>query len=318
MGFQSVDMCIFTGLPAQNLPSDFDGIEYLVTIGNKRHMIRAPYYATEWEKDDPFFKENKYLFYSLLLNNRWFEDEKNYITIDALQRLLTERDYPKTPSQKSENLFLHLLRLQKEDGQEVKVHEILWKNGGWRMLYFKSFLECAFYLDHLENEGLVTLFKTSFGDHDLAHTFSITYKGLSYAMKLQEEGTKSKKCFVAMSFNPSVAPIREAIRNALLETNYEAVIIDEQNIDSDRTINDEIIASLKRCKFCIADFTLHSNGVYFESGFALGQSKKVIYTCRQDEFANAHFDIRPLQHIIYETTDQLTKDLVNKIRAYID
>ena len=69
------------------------------------------------------------------------------------------------------------------------------------------------------------------------------------------------------------------------------------------------------------DFSLlnvwDSKGVYFESGFALGQGKKVIYTCSNTEFANAHFDIRPLQHIIYETTEQLTKDLINKIEAFI-
>ena len=77
------------------------------------------------------------------------------------------------------------------------------------------------------------------------------------------------------------------------ETGFEPILIDERNIDSDRTINDEIIANLKKCKFCIADFSYHSNGVYFESGFALGQNKKVIYTCLDREFEKAHFDIRP-------------------------
>ncbi len=121
-----------------------------------------------------------------------------------------------------------------------------------------------------------------------------------------------------MSFDPPTKPIREAIRKALTLTGYEAIIIDEQIIDSERTINDEIIASLKKCKFCIADFSLHSRGVYFESGFALGHGKKVIYTCGKEEFTKAHFDIKPLQHIIYETPEQLTKDLINKIEAYIN
>ena len=120
-----------------------------------------------------------------------------------------------------------------------------------------------------------------------------------------------------MSFKKETAEIRSAIKKALDLTGFIPILIDEQNVDSDKTINDEIIANLKRCKFCIADFTFHSMGVYFESGHALGQGKKVIYTCREDEFANAHFDIRPLQHIIYETTEQLTKDLVNKIDAWI-
>jgi hypothetical protein len=318
MGNYSIDTCIFTGLPAQNLQSAFDGIEYAIAIGQLKHLIRVPHYAVNWEKDDPFFKENKYLFHALLLNNRWFDDEKDCITPEALRKLLTERDYPKTPTQKSENLFLQLVSLQKTDGEEVRINDILWKSEGWRKFYFKSVSECDFYIDHLRSEGLIKLVKTSYGGHELTFSFSMTYKGLSRAIELQKEGDKSRKCFVAMSFHPSTSAIREAIKKAIAETNYEAVIIDEQNINSDRTINDEIIANLKRCKFCIADFTLHSKGVYFESGFALGQSKKVIYTCRKDEFAGAHFDIKPLQHIIYEKPEQLTADLVNKIRAYID
>lgn len=99
---------------------------------------------------------------------------------------------------------------------------------------------------------------------------------------------------------------------------YEPIIIDEEQIASDRTINDEIIAGLKRCKFCVADFSLHRNGVYFESGFALGQGKKVIYLCSREEFASAHFDIKPLQHIIYDSQEQLLRDLKFKIQAFID
>lgn len=68
----------------------------------------------------------------------------------------------------------------------------------------------------------------------------------------------------------------------------------------------------------VADFSFHSNEVYFESGFALGQGKKVIYTYSKEEFGNAHFDIRPLQHIIYESPEQLSKELVNKIEAFIN
>ncbi|MEP6737098.1 MAG: hypothetical protein ABJA70_16360, partial [Chryseolinea sp.] len=85
-----------------------------------------------------------------------------------------------------------------------------------------------------------------------------------------------------------------------------------------KTINDEIIAGLRKCKFCIADFSYHRNGVYFEAGFALGQKKPVIYSCMKEEFAKAHFDIKPLQHIIYDTPDELRDKLISKIQAWID
>ena len=120
-----------------------------------------------------------------------------------------------------------------------------------------------------------------------------------------------------MSFSKEMSDVRQEIKNALEATGYYPIIIDEQHIESDQTINDAIIAGLKSSKFCIADFTEHKNGVYFESGFALGQGKKVIYTCRQDEFQNIHFDINHFAHIIYENPSNLKEMLINKINAWI-
>ncbi|HYC86761.1 MAG TPA: hypothetical protein VEB86_16125, partial [Chryseosolibacter sp.] len=82
-------------------------------------------------------------------------------------------------------------------------------------------------------------------------------------------------------------------------------------------INDAIIVGLKQSKFCIADFCGHKNGVYFEAGFVVGQGKPVIYTCSKTEFAKAHFDIKPLQHIIYITPEELEEKLILKIDAWI-
>jgi nucleoside 2-deoxyribosyltransferase len=119
--------------------------------------------------------------------------------------------------------------------------------------------------------------------------FSI--QGLNKAISLFQEGENSNKCFIAMSFDSKMAETREIIKQVLKKTGYEPIIIDEEHLNSDQTINDAIIANLKKCKFCIADFSKHSNGVYFESGFALGQGKKVIYLCSDDEFKNTHLTL---------------------------
>lgn len=267
-----------------------------------------------------------YIFEGLIANHKW--PERSEIVSDTcdlnskitngetiiLPDYLASADYPKTPKEKLDHLFLNLFKLQSFDGElfriEVLKNDFLLKN------YFQNLEECIFYLKGLEDQGLIS-FQAHASDGSVT-TIGITHSGLNKSIELTEEGEKSNKCFIAMSFDPSTKEVREAIRKSLKETGYEAVIIDEQLIDSERTINDEIIASLKKCKFCIADFSLHSKGVYFESGFALGQGKKVIYTCSKTEFEKAHFDIRPLQHIIYESTEQLSKDLINKIEAFIN
>lgn len=314
MGYAEIDTCIFTGEKAQAIISELTGVEYIVEINGKKHLIRY----SDLQTDDSFFTKNKNIFFALLHNDDWFEDEQIFITIQNLEKLIASKSFPKTPEDKLERLFLKLFSFQHEDGQMIHLAIGYFDSILWKILYFKSLDELNYYITVLSQRKLIeATFSRTKERPDLLETFRITFEGLSFEIKLKEEGDKSNKCFIAMSFNPETIQIRSAIKKALVLTGFVPVLIDEQNIDSDKTINDEIIANLKRCKFCIADFTFHSMGVYFESGHALGQGKKVIYTCRKDQFASAHFDIRPLQHIIYDRTDQLTKDLINKIEAWI-
>ncbi|HDY75124.1 MAG TPA: hypothetical protein ENH49_01235 [Candidatus Marinimicrobia bacterium] len=137
----------------------------------------------------------------------------------------------------------------------------------------------------------------------------------------QNKGQHSNNCFIAMSFSENVKDIRTALKNVCDTTKYKPILIDEIEIDSDSTINDAIIANLKKSKFCIADFTEQNDGVYFESGFALGQGKKVIYTCREDWFSGengkSHFDTDHFPHIIYKDINELEKKLIDRINAWV-
>lgn len=319
MGLYQQETCIFTGLPAKPIIDGRDAIEYIVEVNGKNHFIRLPFYASNWPIDDDFFKTNKNIFFALLYNDNWFEDERNtYIEIESLKEILKSKSLPKNPEERIELLFLKLISYQNEDGQWIALETDFYDNLLWKILYFKSIKELNYYVEVLAESGLIDAkFNPTKDRSGLLDNYRITFEGLNYYLKLTSEGENSNKCFVAMSFKPETKEIRQAIKDAIDETGFEPILMDEKDIESDKTINDEIIANLKKCKFCIADFSFHSNGVYFESGFALGQGKKVIYTCRQDEFSNAHFDIKPLQHIIYETPDDLKQKLKNKIEAWI-
>lgn len=318
MGLHQIEKCIFTDLPVEPIIDGRDAIEYILSIGQKKHIIRLPHYALDWPLKNIFFKENKDLLGSLLINNKWFPENHTIINIEDFKNLISNSDIPKTPQEKLELLFLKLFSLQEVDGQEIKFNREYYFDLLWRELYFKSVEELNFYTQYLNQTGLIEGdFSNTKSNYGQLEFYTITFKGLNYAIKLKETGKNSNLCFIAMSFRPETRQAREAIKSALHKTGYRAIIIDEENIDSDKTINDAIIANLKKCNFCISDFSFHSNGVYFESGFALGQGKKVIYTCSTEEFENAHFDIKPLQHIIYNSTEQLEKDLIYKIEAWI-
>jgi hypothetical protein len=260
-----------------------------------------------------------YLMKSLLINGKlnhlenkvihWGETSADVDGIDLKNELL-QITYPKTPNEVIEHLFIRLSKLQAFNGDRISLQ---YYNDFCCHFYCKNQSEFAFFLTSLEKIGYLHDVSLSGG----GASCRITFEGLNALIKLSEEGTKSNKCFVAMSFQNETKPIRIAIKKALAETGFVPIIIDEQNISSDKTINDEIIAGIKRSKFCIADFSFHKNGVYFESGFALGQGKQVIYTCEEEQFRNAHFDIKPLQHIIYKTADELQEKLISKIEAWI-
>ena len=121
-----------------------------------------------------------------------------------------------------------------------------------------------------------------------------------------------------MSFDETVKYLyTDAIKPACEATGFEAFRVDEYHPDAEQTINDAIIAGIKRSRFCIADFTQHKKGVYFEAGYALGRGLKVIYTCRSDEFKDSHFDTNHYPHIIYSTPEELRAGLIAKIEAWI-
>ena len=111
----------------------------------------------------------------------------------------------------------------------------------------------------------------------------------------------------------------DGIKFAIESTGFVPLIIRDENLPSDVTINDGIIAGIKKSSFIIADFTQNKSGVYFEAGYALGRGLKVIYTCKNEheETSKLHFDTNHYQHILWDDIEDLKNKLINKIEAFI-
>lgn len=218
--------------------------------------------------------------------------------------------YPKTASEKIENLLFYLYEEQEYDGARLKMdftdESIVLKN------YFFNIEELKFYVNSLSELGLIQA-SGSYVSKDIR----LTHLGLNKITEIEEKPIESKICFVAMAFSDETTIYRLAIKNALKSNGYDAVIIDEKHLESDETIPEAILNEIRKAKFCIADFTKHRNGVYFESGYALGLGKQVIYTCLESDFENAHFDIKQLQLLLYNSEEELEKRLTDKIEFWI-
>lgn len=136
--------------------------------------------------------------------------------------------------------------------------------------------------------------------------------------KIEELRTNvgSRKAFIAMSFqNPERKKLQEAIEGACRETGWEGAPIDKSEYLGG--VMDEIISKINQSRFIIAEFTGNRAGVYYEAGYAEGRGIPVIYAIKKGE-KEPHFDTRHLNHIEWETFDELKQKLINRIGAVIN
>jgi hypothetical protein len=316
-----IKTCSITGAPVADFSRHVDGYTYSVSIGGSRHTFNVCSGCFKRMQVEKVLQSKQHIIRGLLINKKidlagkkihWYTNKDPHPDLGGinLYDAVDNSVYPKHPKEKLENLFLELYKMQTTEGTTFSIY---FDQTDWGKFYFNSYEEFLLYYKALEADNIlenVTLTFTSMSTR-------FTYTGLNKYISTFEEGYNSTKVFVAMAFTKYTLEIREAIKRAITATGYIPVIVDEKNVPTDRTINDEIIASLRQAKFVIADFCHHRRGVYFESGFALGQGKQVIFTCQSRFFKMAHFDTKPLQHIIYDTAEELEKKLISHINAWI-
>ena len=147
---------------------------------------------------------------------------------------------------------------------------------------------------------------------------SLTGKALMRVADLKRGlfGPDNKQVFIAMSFAESMeSAYRSGLRLGIEDCGYTGLRVDAK--EHNEKICDVIVAEIRNSKFLVADFTLHRGGVYFEAGLMMGLGRPVIFTCRNDELANAHFDTRQYNHIGWDKPADLREKLKRRIQATI-
>ncbi|MCB0824376.1 MAG: hypothetical protein KDC09_16890 [Bacteroidales bacterium] len=317
MGNYHQNPCHITGYQTENYPSGYDLAEYLITVNGKRMLFRFP-----WDhKNNDFVEDNKHILQGMILNGKFPKEFSNtngpVLDNERLENIIRNAVVPRTPEEKIYSLLSYLHSLQQFEGAQINWPENEDRQDLAKRLYFKNYQELVFYLFTLYKQGLIDGRDATTKDGADLIGIRLTYEGLAKLIEINESGTQSNRCFVAMSFSDSQRDTRNAIRIAIKNCDFDAILIDEQHIDSEVTINDALIAEIKKSKFVVADFTEHKHGVYFEAGFALGLRKPVIYLCDKKDFDNTHFDTNHYPHIIYESLSDLTEKLQTKIEAWI-
>ncbi len=128
---------------------------------------------------------------------------------------------------------------------------------------------------------------------------------------------KSEKpyAFIAMWFDDSMKRTRRSIFSAVKSCGYDARTVDMK--EHNGMIVPEIFFEIRNSHFVIADFTGHRGGVYYEAGYAEALGKQVIQCCSQDSFKDIHFDIAQKNTISWENSDELSEQLIKRIKSTI-
>lgn len=165
-----------------------------------------------------------------------------------------------------------------------------------------------YFIDYLKDQKYIERYHSG---------FQILPNGLKRIDELQKKQEKdSKTVFVAMSFAAAMKDIREAIKDAITASGYIPRIMDE--VEHNHQIVPEMLYEIKMARFVVAELTGHNNGAYFEAGYALGMGKEVIQLCCGDKFGtDGHFDVKQINTILWNTTDELRERLIQRIKATI-
>ena len=201
-----------------------------------------------------------------------------------------------------------------------------WRNTQFALAYSESadFDELDYLVESLAERGLVEKGRQlrNYYVSTRGFLYVVTASGYIEIERLQTE-RQSDQCFVALWFNEATDALYDrAIAPAVRAAGYQPLRID-QKPDFLGKIDDQIIAEIRRSRFMVADFT-HGDGgvrgsVYYEVGFAQGLDIPVIFTCRDDQLDDLHFDTNHFLHLSWPRgyAEALIEQLKNRILANI-
>ena len=171
--------------------------------------------------------------------------------------------------------------------------------------------ELLTYINYVREHGWVKATLTS-----EASNCWLTVNGWMHVEPAPTSGGIPGRCFVAMSFDPSLDDAyRFGIEPGIHDCGFDPVCM--KDIVTNEGITDRILAEIRLAQFLVADFTGHRHGVYFEAGFAKGLGREVIWTCRETDKEKLHFDTKHLGHVLWTDPPDLRTKLAASIRANI-
>jgi hypothetical protein len=238
----------------------------------------------------------------------WTRDQNDLGELPVLGSYTAEqvkRLPDKTIMERAERLLRYCIRLQRDLGKVVFIAGpefigITHSRSDDEVWALAELLEERGWLRNIDNSGY--------------YKARITPAGFMHATEAHI--SDSVNGFIAMWFDASMNSAKvEGFEPAIRAAGYIPTIV--SGVEHINKIDDEIVSQIRKSKFVVADFTGHRGGVYFEAGFAMGLGLPVFWTCRKDDLAKLHFDIRQYNCIDWIDTADLSKRLKRRIEAIV-
>lgn len=233
--------------------------------------------------------------------------EISYETPIITVRVAISEHFPAQVSERLDRILQNIYRRSTYPGEKIEFTI----DRDFPVFFAENVYAVIFLANTLQEKGLISY---SFVGKTVEVTLTEAGWGRIAELERGEKQKESRQVFVAMSFNSSLDEVwKEGFQKAIDLTGYKALRMDFK--EHNEKICDSIIAEIRKSRFLVADFTDHRGGVYYEAGFAKGLGMEVIWTCRETDLKNTHFDTRQYNHIPWNDEKDLFEKLKRRIEA---
>jgi nucleoside 2-deoxyribosyltransferase len=263
---------------------------------------------------DEYYKVLSLVFEQKLNNNIYYvtmKDEKdklrfrdsNYLSV-SIDEFLNR--FPSIFIEKQQRTLINFYNQFPEYGQEIdSINEYTF--------FAKNESEQLFILESMKDKGWI--------DADIRKTMSGGFIFAEYPI-IKEEGwieiektvkrNRKKQVFIAMKFK-DMDSVYNTIHQAIEDAQFLPLRIDKK--EHINQISNEIQYEISQSGLVVADVTGQNQCVYFEAGYAMGLNIPVIWTCKEEEINEIHFDTRQYNTIFWKDENYLYEKLKKRIIA---
>lgn len=217
-----------------------------------------------------------------------------------------------SPVEKQMILLRGIMKVTKFPGEKI----LLAPNIDYPLAWATNENELNYYVKALHERGLIEKLDEEPFETEFPHEIRISPKGWELLERYELSTSFPDQVFIAMSFSDKLNDIWEfGIKQAVEKAGYRPYRIDKD--PHNERIDSKIISEIKNSRFLIADVTEQKQGVYYEAGFAQGLNRQVIWSVREDDLKNVHFDTRQFGHVVWKDIKDLQKKLYEMICAVV-